>query len=74
MIRRAVAYGRRILIAIDQLFNALADGSEDETISSRVGKAALQGKRWALILETIIDRLLGRGHCRRAIEWDEAEQ
>lgn len=44
----------------------------DETTSSRVGRAALKGKRWALLAERVIDRfaiLLGDapGHCRRNI-------
>ena len=40
----------------------------DETYSSRVGRNALKGKRWALIAEKIIDGLLGKGHCRESIE------
>lgn len=75
---------RQILIAIDQLAYVLiavpiyiiAGGpcpSADETISSRVGRAAMTGHRWGLILEAVIDRLfllLGEapGHCRRNIE------
>jgi hypothetical protein len=44
----------------------------DETTSSRVGRAAIAGKRWGLMAESIIDRvavLLGDepGHCRRNI-------
>ena len=43
-----------------------------ETISSKVGRAALAGKRWARIAEKLIDRLfvlLGErsGHCARSI-------
>lgn len=75
---------RQVLIAIDQLAYVLiavpiyiiAGGpcpSADETISSRVGRAAMTGHRWGLILEAVIDRLfllLGEapGHCRRNIE------
>lgn len=36
MIRR---YFLNLLIAIDQLFNAITFGDPDETISSRLGKA-----------------------------------
>lgn len=75
---------RQILVAIDQLAYVLvavpiyvvAGGpcpSADETISSRVGRAAIKGHRWGLILEAIIDHLfvlLGSapGHCRRNVE------
>lgn len=75
---------RQVLVSIDQLFYILiatpiyliwggATPSADETISSRVGRAAIAGARWGLILETIIDRLfvlLGSapGHCRRNVE------
>lgn len=75
---------RQLLVAIDQLIYILiavpiyviAGGptpSADETISSRVGRAAIKGHRWGLVLEAIIDRLfvlLGAapGHCRRNVE------
>lgn len=75
---------RQILVGFDQLAYVLiavpiyvvAGGpcpSADETISSRVGRAAIKGHRWGLILEAIIDRLfvlLGSapGHCRRNVE------
>ncbi len=36
----------------------------DEPFSSRVGRNAIAGKRWALIAERLIDGLLGAGHCR----------
>ncbi len=67
---------RNVAVAVDQGCNAVLRGNPDETISSRVGRAALAGKRWGLICEAIIDRLfrlLGEapGHCRREIEWDE---
>lgn len=65
---------RRVLIGVDQLFNAVGNGDPDETISSRVGKAARAGKRWGLTLETIIDAFLGAGHCRASIETDEGER
>lgn len=62
-----------LFIAWDQGINTLLAGDPDETISSRVGRASLDGKRWARILERIIDRLfmlLGEApdHCRRSIE------
>ncbi len=65
-----------LLIAIDQGWNAVLLGNPDETISSRVGKAALEGKRWALIARAVIDwlflSLAGQSnHCAESIEWDE---
>lgn len=44
----------------------LANGYE--TFSSRTGRNALQGKRWALLAEKVIDGLFGEGHCRNSIE------
>lgn len=50
----------------------------DETISSIVGRHAMRGKKWALLLESRIDALFrwvsgGReqSHCRDSIEYDE---
>jgi hypothetical protein len=63
-----MAYVTRLLIAIDQLGNTILGGNEDETISSRVGRNAIAGKKWALIAEKVINALFGAGHCRRAIE------
>jgi len=76
------------LIAIDQLAHVWLAGwtyvwlgrgkcpNADETISSRVGRNAAQGKRWALCCERVIDWgayvIAGqRGHCRASIEQDE---
>lgn len=73
------------LIAVDQLAYVTVGGwiylatggpvpNADETISSRVGRAAVAGKRWGLALEWIIDRIfvvlagVPLGHCRRSIE------
>ena len=36
----------RVAVSNDQTLNAALAGSEDETISSRAGKAARAGKRW----------------------------
>jgi len=58
---------RRVTVGFDQLANAAFGGDEDETISSRAGRAQIEGKRWACIL----CRVLGwfeRDHCRRSIE------
>jgi hypothetical protein len=57
----------RANIGVDQAGNALLGGSEDETISSRTGRHAIEGRWWALALEKFIDTFFGRGHCRNAI-------
>lgn len=62
--------GRRawtLAVAYDQLANAAFGGSEDETISSRAGRARRQGKRWACVLCRLLDAL-DPGHCERSIE------
>lgn len=66
-------YLRNLAIALDQGLNTLLGGDPDETISSRVGRAAQAGKRWGRTAERIIDRLFiwlgeGPGHCQRSIE------
>lgn len=68
-----MAYFVRILVAIDQFGNTLLDGNPDETISSRVGRNAIAGKKWALIAEKVINALFWfqPNHCRTHIEWDE---
>lgn len=61
--------GRRawtLAVAYDQLANAFG-GHEDETISSRAGRARRQGKRWACLLCRLLDAL-DPGHCERSIE------
>ena len=85
MIGRLAEWLRQLLVSIDQLVYVIVAGllyvlgrgakcpSADETISSRVGRAALRGKRWGLILERAIDSLfilLGEapGHCQRNVE------
>ncbi|RXR28963.1 hypothetical protein [Sphingobium fluviale] len=76
-----------MMVALDQCAHTFFAGPKyvifggrrpntDETISSRVGRAALAGKRWGLMCEAAIDALFrllgdGPGHCRRNIEWDE---
>lgn len=69
-------YLLNLAVAADQGWNAILGGNPDETISSRVGRAALNDRPFAAELEWLIDalfRLLGAapGHCRRHIEWDE---
>ena len=66
-------YGRRVAVAIDQLFNTLLNGDEDETISSRAAKARMKGKRWGCVLCRFLD-WLDPNHCTNSIEPDEGEK
>ena len=61
-----------LAIAHDQLANAAFGGHEDETLSSRAGKAAREGKRWACVFCWLLDRL-DPNHCEKSIEPDEGE-
>ncbi|SCU95503.1 conserved hypothetical protein [Cupriavidus necator] len=56
-----------LLISLDQLANAVAGGSPDETISSRAGK---EGRRWGCILCRFL-HWFDRDHCAKSIEADE---
>lgn len=71
-------YLLNVAIAVDQLINTILRGRPDETISSRVGRNAMEGDRWALIAEKVInfifDRLGDYNHCRNRIEWDEIKR
>ena len=61
-----------IAVAHDQLANAAFGGHEDETLSSRAGKAAREGKRWACVFCRLLDRF-DPDHCAKAIEADEGK-
>ena len=65
-------YFWRILTSVDQLFNTLIGGDEDETISSRLGKA-LQDRTGCWICCVLCNMLnwIDPNHCRDAIERDE---
>lgn len=41
-------YFWRVLISIDQLLNTVAGGDPDETLSSRLGKAAEKGNQFSI--------------------------
>jgi hypothetical protein len=73
----------QILVCIDQFFHVVLWGPHylffggekplaDETISSKVGRYAIDGYKWALILEKLINfpfALMGdKNHCRKRIE------
>lgn len=65
-----------VAVANDQTLNAALvgrPGSEDETISSRAGKARRTGRRWGCLLCRLLDKIDPR-HCEKSIEPDEGER
>ena len=57
----------KMAVALDQCGNAATGGSEDETISSRTGRAYQAGRSWAKVAMPIIDFFFGDGHCIQRI-------
>lgn len=62
----------RVLVALDQLANAIMGGYPDETISSRAAKAHRRGAKWACVLCKFL-HLFDKNHCERVIELDEGK-
>ena len=48
-------YAHRDLVALDQFLNVMADGSPDETISSRAARADEKGKLWGRVLSRFLN-------------------
>ena len=67
-----MSYGKRLVVMIDQSFNTIFGGSEDETISSRAYKASLKGRHWGCVLCRFLD-WLDKDHCKNSVEWDEGK-
>lgn len=63
-----MTYLLHVLIAIDQLANALLGGAADETLSARAWRAESQGKVLGRVLRPLIDTLLwfDKDHCYKA--------
>lgn len=63
---------RQILIAVDQLANAVCGGWADETLSSRAWRQRDRKRRWhyaRIILDRIFEVLIGEiDHCRLSYE------
>lgn len=64
-------YFWNVLLGLDQFLSVLTGGDPDETVSSRVGKAAAAGSPAGKALAWCIDAIFGTGHCQRSIEADE---
>jgi len=67
-------YFWNVLLGLDQFLSVLTGGDPDETVSSRVGKAAAAGSRIGRLLECGLDAVFGAGHCRRSVEADEGSE
>ena len=66
------ARGHRLVVSFDQLANTAFGGHEDETISSRAGKARLKGRRWGCVLCKWLD-WFDPDHCATNIEPDRGK-
>ena len=62
-----------VLIAFDQLMNAIGGGDPDETISSRAAKARNRGRWWGCILCRFLDHIDPK-HCASSLEKDEGSE
>ncbi len=61
-------YVHQVLVALDQLLNALLNGWADETLSSRAYRAELNGTYWGRITRPLIDLIFfwQADHCAGA--------
>ena len=70
--RKLKRYSYHVVIAIDQLFNALTGGAADETLSSRTYRGAIlvkqPKKRWRVLYRVINGLFFDRNHCKTAYE------
>ena len=64
-------YFWNILIAVDQLVNAIFGGDPQETVSSRSGKR-VKTQKWAYYLCRVL-HVLDPDHCKKSILEDEGE-
>ncbi|OOF40929.1 hypothetical protein BKK47_02555 [Rodentibacter mrazii] len=66
-------WGYHVIIAIDQLFNAITGGGADETLSSRTYRRAIltqskPKKRWCVLYRLINGLFFDKNHCKTAYE------
>jgi hypothetical protein len=72
--RPTESYGLNVAIALDEFGNALSGGDPGETISSRAGKARLQGQKWACVLCKALAWVTQSNHCGESIEANEGSK
>ena len=58
---------KKILIALDEVVNALTNGNPHETVSARAARARNAEKKWGCILCKILD-WIDKSHCDNAID------
>lgn len=71
-----MSYATRVLIAVDQVVNAVIGGQPDETLSARAWRLREQSWAWGLA-RRVIDAafsLFGRDHCRLSFESEQARR
>lgn len=66
-------YALNVLIAIDQLVNAILFGDPDETLSSRIGKNAEKGHKFSIFMSKVLD-WFEKDHCKKSMEYDEGKR
>lgn len=70
--RKLKRYGYHVVIAIDQLFNALTGGAADETLSSRAYRGAILAenpkKHWRVLYRVINALFFDVNHCKASYE------
>lgn len=66
-------YLLNFLILLDEFGNTLTGGDPGETISSRAGKAMLEGKRWGCVLCKFLN-LFQNDHCLKSINVDDGKR
>ena len=61
-----------MIIALDQLFNAITGGAADETLSSRTYRGAILAdkpkKRWRVLYRLINGLFFDANHCKASYE------
>ncbi|TCJ96124.1 hypothetical protein EV694_1675 [Volucribacter psittacicida] len=71
-IKKAKKWGYHVLIAVDQLINALTGGGADETFSSRCYRGAILAKnpkkRWRFWYGFVNKLFFDPNHCKTAYE------
>ncbi|MBN6068940.1 DNA helicase UvrD [Aggregatibacter actinomycetemcomitans] len=72
MTKTIKSWGYHVIIAIDQLFNAMTGGAADETLSSRTYRGTVLAeqpkKRWRVFYRVINGIFFDRNHCKEAYE------
>jgi hypothetical protein len=68
-------YAHRVIEEVDVTANVIADGKQDETISSRASRAAVAGKLWGRVLSRVLDGFQkNHGAKAQAADLERAEE